>query len=315
MQLRRKMEKRLIKTTSLRSLKEEAGSCSVFFTADTTYGAAGIRACMAGVANRGVKTSDALCALVLGVVEEKIQFVENWLRCVIDVVPGIEAPDQHARLFTLKDKGRDGSSISVHLPFRHWRLIPTFDTLSLPAHWEICWHSYQGSLTLSQLLLSKADVASIEHGSVVLLPESFRPAWAAVLEIPALRVGMSGVFDEQHSRWCADGQIVALSVPESLLDADDSSASDPEASATRPGSAENTSRVSCPLSLSARDLLNTSEAPPVLRLPPHSLGQVQLSVHEGQLMGGAIAPLANGYALYVNAVNGRVATNTIIKES
>jgi len=98
------------KLRSLRKLRRHAdrfktltensdpSQCEVFFTGKSSYGPVGIAAGMSVESSASPDVGDALHALVLGVIEPKLQFAENWLQCGFDIEPGLKRPEVNSEL-------------------------------------------------------------------------------------------------------------------------------------------------------------------------------------------------------------------------
>jgi len=84
-------------------------SCDVFYVGKSSYGPVGIAASMDVDSSASLDVGDALHALVLGVIEQKLQYVENWFQCVFDIEPGLKQSEVNSELFTIRDKNGSGA--------------------------------------------------------------------------------------------------------------------------------------------------------------------------------------------------------------
>ncbi len=186
----------------------ETGHCRLGFTVETTYGVGRIDASMCVQSNIAVNdVGDTLHALMLGVIEPKIQFVEDWLRCTLDVVPDVEKPNSSTKVFTLFDKGGNGSEISLHLPVENWYLIPELAANSIPLEWELSWADHIAHLVVGNIAVGEEEFRKVDSGSVVLIPESFNSPWQATLEFSELSVILPGALDPTAATWSRDGEM------------------------------------------------------------------------------------------------------------
>jgi len=280
---------------------EGTGHHAVFFNAETSYGPAGIKASVRVPDHDFAETSDVLHALVLGIIEEKIQFVEDWLRCVFDVVPGVQTAD-YFNVFTISDVGLLGATVSFYLPVENWKLMPEFPRVSFPNKWEFSWVRYRGTAFISTLALSSEDRSHLSSGCIVLMPESFQESWEAVIEVPELSVELHGNFDAATTSWKGNGRFIEA-ISSSSVDVRpdiDKSVVDSDVDFYAK-SAQTYARVGYPLVISAEVLAQDAVDFKLNRAGKSANLVMQLQVDSSAIFTGHITPLTSGFALYVQS--------------
>ena len=205
----RHIRKLLRPTSSIEAQSVKQSNCEGFYTGKSTYGPVGFAASMQSVGFSSVDVSDALHALILGVIELRIQFIENWLQSELDIRPGILEPEANSKLLTIRED-ESNSELTLYLPVQYWKLIPNFPDQYFPPNWSLKWATYTGNVNLSKLSMRLEEVAKIAAGSMVLIPESFGDRWEASLSISELGVSIPGFYEPKGSNWSANGSMEVL---------------------------------------------------------------------------------------------------------
>lgn len=292
--------KLLRQSARVKSAGNAGSSCEVFFTGMTSYGPVSVGASMKVASNAHVKKNDVLHALILGVIESKIQFVENWLQTELDIAPGYHQLGANSELFTIVDEV-SATQITLHLPVQFWNLIPHLPDQLFQQEWIMNWAIYKGSVTLSRLSMKKEEVESISDGSLVLIPESFDDQWESSLEVPEFALSLTGHYDAKKSAWIGSGGI-EVAPSESVV-------------ALTPGTRDKVpihdveienqinGVITFPSTLKA-EILVPSLGQPLLSSNKTSTHQIcRLSLSDGKVHTGFVAPVSSGYGMYVTGTN------------
>jgi len=270
--------------------------CEAFYTAKSSYGPTGLAAAIKVDSASKMETGDALHGLVLGVVELKIQFIENWLKFVLDIAPGIKQSEEYSELLTIIEEGSPYSRVTLHLPVQYWHLIPEFPTKFFPQFWKLKWAIYKGSVNLSKLSMNMDEADQIAVGSLVLLPESFNEQWSCSVSVPELSIELPGSYNAAASSWTASGGFEAVST-ESVVSLDATKSNEAE------GAQDIRGIVSHSIDVNTKTFLpNLNEQTLVSnKLTTHQ--ECRLALSNGKIYSGYIAPVALGYGLFVTGTS------------
>lgn len=272
-------------------------SCSVFYMLNTTYGRAGLCASMDVQSHlRVCDVGDTLHALIMGVIEAKLQFVENWLRCTLDLLPGVERTTHYSKVFTLRDKYIGGSELSIFLPPENWHLIPEFPASALPDEWELRWADQIAHLNVGNILIDNNEFKQLQVGCVVLIPESYGDVWKADLDLSELTVILPGLLDPTGVSWTPTGNIVKAPAKTTLPLRAYKSLRYPQSK-----NEWFSGRIFCSF-LKSSSLLAQNDKQTDLLSGVSLVNQKFTLAFEGHPgYTGHIGPLANGYALFIDA--------------
>jgi len=276
----------------------ESTSCDVYYVGKSSYGPVGIAASMAVDSSATLNVGDALHALVLGVIEQKLQFVENWFQCVFDVEPGLKESEVNSELFTLRDKNGAGASLTLFLPVQYWHLIPAIPEKGLSSEWEIIWSKYKGTVCLSKLSMQSEEVENITKGSLILIPESFEELWSSSIDVSDLSIQLPGKYAAATGSWSSTGGFESMP-NEAVIPLDVVANNDADQSAEALANLEIKGVITHLIEVPTNALVPSAGAQ-TLQTPTTTTHQeCRLAVGNGKVFTGYVAPVASGFGMFV----------------
>lgn len=273
-------------------------SCDVFYVGKSSYGPVGIAASMDVDSSASLDVGDALHALVLGVIEQKLQYVENWFQCVFDIEPGLKQSEVNSELFTIRDKNGSGASLSLFLPVQYWHLIPAVPAKGMSSEWEIIWSKYKGTVCLSKLSMQREEVDSITKGSLILIPESFNEQWPSSINVPDLSVQLPGNYAASAGSWSSTGGFESMP-NEAVIPMDVVANEDADQPHEVLAALEIKGVITHLIEVPSNALV-PSAGEQTLQTPKTTTHQeCRLAVGNGKVFTGYVAPVASGFGMFV----------------
>jgi len=275
-----------------------APACEVFFTGKSSYGPVGISASIPVESTAKLDVGDALHALVLGVIEPKLQFIENWMQTVFDIEPGLRQSEVNAELLTIREKNGSGASMTLYLPVQYWNLIPALPEKGLSSDWEINWTKYKGTVSVSNLSMQGEEVDSILKGSLVLLPESFNSDWPALVRISDLSISIPGKYAAASGSWTSTGAF-ETTPNEAVIPLDATGIDDADTSSEESSVQELKAVVTHLIEVPTKALIPSFGELTLLTPKTTTHQECRLAVGNGKVFKGYIAPVATGFGMFI----------------
>lgn len=190
-------------------IHKNATGSSIHYVAQTDLGEVGIS--ITDSSSRLASISEIHSRLELATAEPVIRTVEDWLGLSLD----LELAKSHSDIplmVSVAIPGKSSRKIGVHLPLPYWSVSGESVSTLEGGEFELEWPVYRATLSLSKFILSDEDLSSIRKHATVLVPDSFKTAWAPQLAIQAAGGCLESQIELPQITWQPTTEFLPLTI-------------------------------------------------------------------------------------------------------
>ena len=232
--------------------------------------------------------NDATHALFLGLAQEQLTILEDWLGCPLDLSP-CENNCAHPEVFTLSRRDDYQSDLTLYLPLSSLQALPIFFETDLEdSAVQITWALQSLCLTLQHFEFSKRDFAKLNNQAIILLPLSFSMGWNTHLRSAGSTTQLKGSIIKAPLMWIVNEYAN-----------DGHHQIKPRRANPLAGTINGTLTTVVHIPMQALIGFSAGQAYDILN--DSALNEARLSLDNGECIHGSIKPLGKGFAFHANA--------------